>query len=514
MTDSSSAPRGGSKRFSGPKPAFRDSSYSSGAASSAPRSFAPRSAAPRPAFGGGSGYSAPRPAGGGYSAYAGNAPRPAYGDRPSYGSGAPRPSFGGSRGGYSDRPAFGGSRGGFGGAPRNAGGYGARPSYGARSGFGGGKKRGARGEFIDPARFIKKASANPKQGLSVATIEHDFKDFPFVPTIHQNLIAKGYVTPTPIQDRSILPILEGKDVIGLANTGTGKTAAFLLPLLHKVAQDRKQNVLILAPTRELAQQINNEFRVFSAGLKIFSAICVGGTPIMRQIQDLRRGASFVIGTPGRVKDLIDRKVLRPETFNNVVLDEVDHMLDLGFIDAIRTILTNVPKERQSMFFSATMPSRIRDLVHTFMNNPVTIEVASNNTTDSVEQDVIRVKDRASKFTQLVDLIRAENMVRTIIFSETKRDVERLTEDLIKAGFRADSIHGDKRQSQRQRALSGFREGRVTILVATDVAARGLDVKDISHVINYTVPQTHDDYIHRIGRTGRGNSLGKAFTFVG
>lgn len=390
----------------------------------------------------------------------------------------------------------GGSRGGF---------------SGGRGGARGGKRRGGRGEDIDTSRFIKKAKGVTEQ---VVTITNTFADFGLSHQVEQNLKDKSFTTPSPIQDQSIPHIMAGKDLIGLANTGTGKTAAFLLPLIEKISADPQgQSALILAPTRELATQIDDEFRLFSKGMKLYSAICVGGVPAYTQIQTLRRNPHIVIGTPGRIQDLSDRGFINFKIFNNIVLDEVDHMLDMGFVEPITAILNNLPPERQSLFFSATMPDRIRSLVSRFLKDPVLVEIQSGRTTDNVEQDIVRVNSQSEKFPTLVRLLNQADMTKILIFSETKRDVERLTDNLRQEGFAVNSIHGDKTQRERQRALNYFKDGTIKILVATDVAARGIDVKDISHVINYTVPQTHDDYVHRIGRTGRGNKMGVALTFV-
>jgi superfamily II DNA/RNA helicase len=366
-----------------------------------------------------------------------------------------------------------------------------------------------RGEKIDESKFINKASELVAQEV---VIENTFQSFGFCPQLSRNLNLRNYSTPTPIQDQSIKHILAGKDLIGLANTGTGKTAAFLLPLIEKCFADKRKKVLIIAPTRELAQQIDEEFRKFSAGMGLFSAICVGGMPIYKQIQSLRRNSNFVIGTPGRLKDLKDRGMLNFSTFSFIVLDEIDRMLDMGFVDEIKRILSELPENRQSLFFSATLPPKIRELVNLFLKDPISIQVTTGDTAKNVDQDIVRVSNR-DKFDKLKELLVTRELQKVLIFSETKRDVERLTEDLLRDGFKADSIHGDKRQSQRQRALEKFKENHVQILVATDVAARGLDINNVSHVINYTVPQTYNDYVHRIGRTGRGDKKGFALTFV-
>jgi len=361
--------------------------------------------------------------------------------------------------------------------------------------------------FIE--RNARKASNSP---APVVEISHKFTDFGFITPLTDNLQKRGYVIPTPIQDQAIEAIMAGRDLIGLANTGTGKTAAFLLPLIHKIYNDRSQKVMIIAPTRELALQIEDELRKFSWGMKIFYTSCVGGLPIGKQIGSLRMRQDFVIGTPGRLKDLANRGFINFSSFNNIVLDEVDRMLDMGFVDEIRYFLSQLPKERQSLFFSATMPEKIARLTESFAKNPVTVKVSSGETAVNVHQEVVKTT-RFEKKAKLHELLKGEGMDKVLIFSETKRDVERLAVELAENGFLAESIHGDKRQGQRQKALRDFKDERIKILVATDVAARGLDIKDVSHVINYTTPKTYDDYIHRIGRTGRGHSLGIALTFV-
>lgn len=377
------------------------------------------------------------------------------------------------------------------------------------------KNHGRRGGGeIDIHSFIQKSNLMANQFNEVVTIKNSFSDFGFSPAIKNNLANRGFKIPTPIQDQSLGPIMAGQDIIGLANTGTGKTAAFLLPMIEKAIKDANQKTLIVAPTRELAQQIESELRQFSNGMRVFYVTCVGGMPIHRQIKDLKtKNPNFVIGTPGRIKDLSGRGLIDFSSFKNVVLDEVDRMLDMGFIDEIRMFLSQLPKERQSLYFSATMPPRIKNLIETFSVNPVFVAVKSQEVSVNIEQEVIRVEG-VSKLFKLKEILGASSSKRVLVFSETKRGVEKLTIELRSHGFRVDSIHGDKRQSQRQRALNDFKNSKIDILVATDVAARGLDIKNVTHVINYTVPQTLEDYIHRIGRTGRGDSLGKAFTFVG
>jgi ATP-dependent RNA helicase RhlE len=383
--------------------------------------------------------------------------------------------------------------------------------------FGSGPRRNSskpkvfREEIIEIDRFIKKSSITaPEVAIEV---KNTFADFNLSKEIVSNLKKKNYIIPTPIQDQSINHIMQGRDLIGLANTGTGKTAAFLLPLINKVFKDKTQKVLIIAPTRELAVQIEEEFRHFAHGTGLKCAICVGGLSIYTQLNNLRNNPNFVIGTPGRLKDLSDRRAVNFASFNNVVIDEVDRMLDMGFINEIRGFMDRLPKTRQTLFFSATLPDKIKDLAKSFLNNPMIVEAKTGETPCNVDQDIIKVTDRNHKFNQLHALLSQPELNKVLIFSRTKSDVIKLTYNLANKGFKVESIHGSKRQGQRQKALSQFKSNTVNILVATDIAARGLDIKDISHVINYTVPQTYDDYIHRIGRTGRAGSIGKAITFV-
>ncbi len=375
-----------------------------------------------------------------------------------------------------------------------------------------GGKRGPRKSTADISKFVRKAS-DQKVEVAMPEIKHVFDDFKFSKEVNNNLISKGYKTPTHIQDQSIQYILDGRDVVGLANTGTGKTGAFLLPLIDKVWKDRKNIVLILAPTRELAMQIDKEFKTFSMGMGIYSAMCVGGMPIWKQINDLSRKPNFIIGTPGRIKDLSDRGKINYGSIGNIVLDEVDHMLDMGFVEPITIILNSLKADRQSLFFSATMPSNIKSLIAKFTNNPVTVEVASRSNISNIDQDVVKVTDEAHKFSELKRLLNEDGFDKVLIFTETKRQVDKLSKDLAREGFTVESIHGDKRQNQRKKAIDLFDKDKVTILVATDVAARGLDIKGVTHVINYTIPGTDEDYTHRIGRTGRGENKGTALTFI-
>ncbi|OHA87874.1 MAG: hypothetical protein A3A96_00665 [Candidatus Zambryskibacteria bacterium RIFCSPLOWO2_01_FULL_39_39] len=373
-----------------------------------------------------------------------------------------------------------------------------------------GGRRG-KSERIDITRFINKVTVTEE--VSHFTPTHKFQDFLIDARLQASVVLKGYILPTPIQDRAIPQVLLGHDVVGIANTGTGKTAAFLLPLIHKILQNKKEQVMVIVPTRELAIQIDNELREFVKGMKIFSVCCVGGAPIGRQIKDLQYVYNFIIGTPGRLKDLIDRKLITLSEFNTIVLDEADRMLDMGFVNPMRAIMAGMPQSRQTLFFSATISLEIEKLIGEFLKEPIRISVKTSDTSKNVDQDIVRVKMGEEKIDTLHDLLNQKELTKVLIFGRTKHGVEKLSKVLTERGFKAESIHGDKNQNRRERALKLFKDNHVQILVATDVAARGLDIADVSHVINYDIPATHDDYVHRIGRTGRAGKGGKALTFV-
>lgn len=343
--------------------------------------------------------------------------------------------------------------------------------------------------------------------------EHKFQDFKIDQRLIQAIIARGYKDPTPIQDQAISHLINGFDLVGVANTGTGKTAAFLLPLINKIILDPREQVLIIAPTRELAIQIDQEFKYFARGMRLFSVCCVGGMGVGRQISELRYSNNVIIGTPGRLKDLIERRMINLSRFNTIVLDEADRMLDMGFINDTRFIINGLPRKRQVIFFSATISQEIERLIKEFLRDPVRISVKTRETAENIEQDIIRVEQGSTKLSILNNLLIREDFSKVLIFGRTKHGVEKLSRMLAGNGFKADSIHGNKNHSQRQRALGLFKENRIQILVATDVAARGLDIPDVSHVINFDIPATYDDYIHRIGRTGRWNKQGMALTFI-
>ena len=271
--------------------------------------------------------------------------------------------------------------------------------------------------------------------------------------------------------------------------------------------------MVLAPTRELAQQIEEAFKQLTRGMRLFSVSCVGGAPEGRQLRELEQGVHMVIGTPGRVQDFIQRKKIKLNEFGSVVLDEADRMLDMGFIDDMRDILKGMPEDRRSYFFSATFSPEIRKLCGEFLNNPVTVSVKTRDTASSVDQNVVRYNQHEEKIDLLVDILKQPEANKVLIFRETKRSVDELAETLHRQGFKAEPLHGDLRNRQRERAVRALATGQVQVLIATDVAARGIDIPDVSHVINFDLPQNYDTYIHRIGRTGRGSKLGTALTFV-
>jgi len=365
----------------------------------------------------------------------------------------------------------------------------------------------------DPSIFIKK-SVEPGLIGVVANLSHQsFADFMIAEPLKQNISKKGYVQPTPIQDQAIDPILQGRDLIGLANTGTGKTAAFLIPIINKILADRSKKALIIVPTRELAHQINEEFRAFAQNLGIYSALVIGGSNMHRQISDIRRNPNIVIGTPGRLKDLIEQRVLYLEDFSIFVLDEVDLMVDIGFINDVKYFVTLLPKIRQSLFFSATLSPKINEVLQGFVINPVTISVKKQESAENVDQDIIKVIDKEKKLDQLHDLLIQDGFEKVLIFGRTKHGIEKLFKQLDFRGFKVGAIHGNKRQGQRLRTLQSFKQNEIQILLATDVASRGLDIENVTHVINYDLPETYDDYVHRIGRTGRADKKGIALTFV-
>lgn len=325
----------------------------------------------------------------------------------------------------------------------------------------------------------------------------------------------GYTKPTPIQEQAIPVILDGSDLIGCAETGTGKTAAFLLPLIQRILETKKKglHVLVLAPTRELAAQIHRNYQELNTQQGSRSALIIGGTSMSRQIGELRRGASVLIATPGRLIDLIERGAVNLGSVNTLVLDEADRMLDMGFLPAIRRVLSMLPASRQTLLFSATMSPEILALARATMRNPKLIAVSPPGRAPILVDQTAYQVAQESKTPLLLDLLERERFDRVLVFTRTRRGAERLSHILSARDHSVDRIHSDRTQPQREAALRGFRSGRTRILVATDIAARGLDIEAVSHVINYDVPAAPEDYVHRIGRTGRAGAPGRAITIV-
>ena len=346
----------------------------------------------------------------------------------------------------------------------------------------------------------------------------DFAGLELAQPILRAIADEGYTTPTPIQGKSIPPLLEGRDLLGVAQTGTGKTAAFALPLLHRLAENaaRPQHclprALILAPTRELAAQIGDSLRTYGRHLNLRTTVIFGGTSARPQIKALANGVDVLVATPGRLLDLMNQRRLRLDAVEVFILDEADRMLDMGFIHDVRKIAAALPRRRQTVLFSATMPKSVQCLADGLLSDPVQVEVAPSATTvEKVEQRVLFVaKDK--KRALLSELLNDKGIERVLIFTRTKHGADRVARHLHHSGIQSDAIHGNKAQNARQRALEGFRSGRIRALVATDIAARGIDVEGVTHVINFELPNEPESYVHRIGRTARAGAAGIAISF--
>ncbi len=342
----------------------------------------------------------------------------------------------------------------------------------------------------------------------------NFETFNFHPSIMAGVRALGYVTPTPIQLQSIPPIMQGRDIIGLAQTGTGKTAAFVLPILHRLRQNPRGCIraLIVSPTRELAEQTRDFSSKLGSKTNLQSVAIYGGVSMENQKRGLRNGAEIVVACPGRLLDHLWKGTISLAELEILVIDEADRMFDMGFLPDIRNILRCILHKHQTLLFSATMPADIRRLVREILHDPVTVQIGSQAPATTVSHAMYPIKQHL-KTALLKELLRSTKTGSVLVFTRTKHRTERVAQQLAKAGFRATSFQGDMSQYRRQSALDGFRSGSVRILVATDIAARGIDVLDISHVVNYDMPDSTDAYTHRIGRTGRIGKNGKAFTFV-
>ena len=365
---------------------------------------------------------------------------------------------------------------------------------------------------IDPSVFVKKAtSTEDTKYVSPRSITK----LPVNKGIINNLIKKGYETPTQIQDKTLEPLMEGRNLIGIAHTGTGKTSAFLIPLINKLINEKPASqVLIVAPTRELAVQTNIEFQSIAAGLKLYSNCLIGGTSVYADVRKLQKPSHFIIGTPGRLNDMVRQGAIKLKDFNTIVLDEFDRLLDMGFSQEINQLVDGMINRRQTILFAATNDNNQKKIIDKLATNLVEVKVSNGNSTvDTVEQDIVRIKEGDKKLEILLNMIRDESFEKVLVFAETKRWVSRICKHLRLSGVKADEIHSDKSQNYRSKALNSFKKQNIQVLVATDVAARGLDISQVSHVINYQQPNNMESYIHRIGRTGRAGKSGKAITFV-
>lgn len=367
---------------------------------------------------------------------------------------------------------------------------------------------------LNPNLLIQKATVVASE--RTITVETKFEDMQLQPQLKTNIQKMGFVSPTEIQDKTFDQLVEGANLIGIANTGTGKTGAFLIPILENLLRnkDQKFQSLIIVPTRELALQVYDEFKKLSEGLKLRAACYIGGTNIEKDIRSLNNYFDLFIGTPGRLLDLRNRGNLKLERFEVLVLDEFDKMLDMGFIRDVRELINGMKSRKQTLLFSATKDPKQQTIINEIVTNPFLVEIHSGDTSSkNVDQDIIRVQEGQDKYKLLLELLANPKFDKVILFTETKHLANRLSQKLIGSGITSDRIHGNKSQNYRINALDKFKNGDVRVLVATDVAARGIDVNNVTLVINYQLPMDFDTYIHRIGRTGRAGKTGTAYTFV-
>ncbi|MEZ4972097.1 MAG: DEAD/DEAH box helicase [Cyclobacteriaceae bacterium] len=385
---------------------------------------------------------------------------------------------------------------------------------------------GARPQWQKPLRTAKKKSVstvNPElftkkaipMEASVYKPSRTIMDLPIDTFIKGNLTRKGYKNPTEIQEHAIQPILDGRNVLGIAQTGTGKTGAFLIPIINKLLKSSPAfQVLIVVPTRELAVQVEEEFKSMAKGTGLSSLCFIGGTSVRRDLSLLRSKVHVVIGTPGRLVDLSQQQALQFNRFTTLVLDEFDRLLDMGFSKDIQYIVKAMTQRQQTVLFSATEEQNQKHIISSLLHDPIAVRVSSGKSTgDHIDQEIINIKPGEKKIDILVKMVRDKSFQKVIVFAETKRGVSNVRRNLEKAGVRVDEIHGNKSQNYRLKALNSFRSGQIQVLVATDVAARGLDISAVTHVINFQPPKNIDSYIHRIGRTGRAGMEGKAYTFA-
>jgi ATP-dependent RNA helicase RhlE len=384
------------------------------------------------------------------------------------------------------------------------------PSRGRSGGRSGGRFKKS---DLDPNMMVNKTIKLKEEKKEVST--RAFSELEIHPELQSRIRKKGFQKATEIQDKTFEIISRGDNIIGIANTGTGKTGAFLIPIIDRLLTNKKKHkTIVLVPTRELAQQVEQELRSLSKGLEIYSSCFIGGTSINKDIDKLRRLNHVIIGTPGRINDMINRRALKLHDFDKVVLDEFDTMLDMGFLQEVQKIIDQMHNRNQTILFSATENPKQQNIINNLVQDFEKVRVSEGKAnTDNIYQDVIKTKDDEEKNQMLIDLLRKEEFKKVLIFSETKRQVSKLCRLLKKFEVKVDEIHGDKSQQYRSKAIQKFKSGSIQVMVATDVASRGIDIDNISHVINYRVPSSKESYIHRIGRTGRAGKEGYAITFI-
>ena len=382
----------------------------------------------------------------------------------------------------------------------------------------GGRRMGgiSRRAKVSPSTILKfienKTAPQEENKPKRDSIKNTLDSFSFSDQLKKNINTLGITEFTPIQDQAIPEILASNDIIAVASTGTGKTAAALIPLIVRAIDNKKEKVLILCPTRELGAQIEREFKILAEGSGLRSTLCVGGANIKPQIKSLHQKSEFIIGTPGRVLDLLRGKHLPAGELSAIVLDEADRMLDMGFLEDIKTVLRAAPTDRNILLFSATMPEKLRQIASDFLVNPKTITIEKDEAFDFIKQDVVHYTHN-KKFEILHGLLKQEEFKRVFIFGSMKHSVDKLTRSLRSEGIKAMSIHGNKTNRERMRTLDALKAGKISVVVGTDVIARGIHVEGITHIINYDLPETLENYIHRIGRTGRSQTSGCAITFL-
>lgn len=371
----------------------------------------------------------------------------------------------------------------------------------------------------DISRELDSLMSAPKEAVAEFVADYNpvnaIETLPLHPQLLANIRKRQYKQLTEIQDKCLLPLLDGQNLMGIAQTGTGKTAAFLMPIIHQlIGQKANSQVSIIVPTRELAVQVNDEFVSLAAGTGLSSICLIGGTSVNKNISDLKRQYHLVIGTPGRLKDLRNSRVLDFSRFKISVLDEFDRLLDMGFQKDIIDLVNSMHQRKQTILLSATEEAGQRQLINQLLKHPVEVRVSNGvSSSTNVEQTAIKIKEGQDKFVVLTELLRKKELEKVLVFIETKHNVKKIWKKLQATGINALQIHGNVAQNKRLSAIQEFKEGKVKVLLATDIAARGLDISDVTHVINYEVPRTKDSYIHRVGRTGRAGKLGKAYTLV-